>query len=399
MVGLDLLPGSDAMSVRLDTSMVITGYTVRGDSTLANFKTKYILGSQADPIFGLASAEIVTQLRPSTVVLSFGTNPSIDTVILYLYLDEIKGKEQANMQVSAYEYADTISADSVYYSNMDITGKFRDEVLGTAMVEPGDTVIEIWIEDEEFRNKFRDADDSMLNSAVYLQQIMRGLYITCDDPVNGGMLASLDWSGGGHKLEFRYANDSSDSNVMNFLVSTPPTTINLFSHDYTGSGVESYITAGSTNDTMLFIESLGGVGSVIRFQGIEQWRDSMPVAIIKADLCIQMVDTSLTLQEGKYLPSVLELYLLKDGKRYNYDDFLYRQGNGLPPGGEYDEETGSYIFNLKIQVQSIIRGDIENLEMLLVVEDRNENISRAVLHGYSQNPFERMQLKILYTRY
>ena len=68
-------------------------------------------------------------------------------------------------------------------------------------------------------------------------------------------------------------------------------------------------------------------------------------------------------------------------------------------GGDSDKYTNSYIFNLKVQMQSIIKGDVENLELILRTSFENENVNRTVLHGWSQDPAKRMRLEITYTTF
>ena len=400
LIGADLLPSGDAIRVSFDSLGIIKSYTVFGDSMRSDYKSIYILGSQVDPYFGFSRAEIITQIQHSSSSGSFGSNPVVDSVILSLNIKDIIGVPAAPTVVEVYEYTELISSDSSYWSNMDITGKYREQIIGSASFPATDTVIKIRITDDVFINKFLQAEDSVLGNTTYLQEYINGLYITTEEVLSGGIFMTLDLGATLHHLMFYYSNDSISSNdstsafSQDYLIGVSSTEINIFQHDYSGYPIEPYINNGSLNDSLLFVQSMAGVSSIIRLEGITDWRDSMPVAIIDAKLILPVSDSNFTLQKGLYLPSALSLYLIEDRYSYNYDYMLHGPG----AGGAYDPLTNSYIFNLKVQIQSIIQGDVENLEMILKPSEGEEIVSRTVLQSWSQNPGKRVRLEIVYAR-
>ena len=357
VIGVGLIPSGDALSVSFDSLGTIRGYTVYGDSVLGMSKTNYILGSQVDDYFGFSKAEIISQIQPS-ITGSFGSNPHADSVILSLRIASIKGIPTAPVMVTVYEYTEMINRDSAYWSNMDITGKYRDQVIGTARLLANDTLIKVLITDTVFINKFLQAPDSVLGSIPYLQEYVNGLYITTEDAVSGGVLVSMDWQTGLHKLTFHYENDSISSSdtmsalTLDFLIGTSSMGINLFQHDYKGYPIEPYVNSGSVDDSLLFVQSLAGVSPIIKLTGITDWIDSMPVAIIDAKLIIPVVDRSHPGQKESYLPSNLGLFIIDNEYRFSYDYILDWES----AGGDYDKSSNSYIFNLKVQIQSIMAG-------------------------------------------
>ena len=139
---------------------------------------------------------------------------------------------------------------------------------------------------------------------------------------------------------------------------------------------------------------MSGVSPVIRLEGIEAWKDSMPLAINDAKLIIQVADTNLTLQSSEYRPSFLGLFLVDGNYRQNYDYLIYPEG----AGGSYDILTNSYIFNLKVQIQSILAGNVDNLEMILKSGTTGLSVNRTVLNGWNQDPGKRIRLEITYTK-
>ena len=398
VIGLNLLPGGDIISITIDSLGVVQGYTQAADSVIGSNKTKYILGSQVDPYFGFSKAELVSQIQPAFGSGSFGSNPVPYSLTLTLIIDEKKGIGADPLRISVYEYLDSIDSGIPYYSSGDITGKYRDPALGTGLVTENDSIVQIEITDMEFINKFLTAEDSILTYTEALRDLVKGLYITCDDAMSEGEggYTIFDWNGNDHRIDFLYKDDSLDSLNQSYLLGLGTTAINLFRHNNTGHPIEPYIDSGSDNDSLLFIQSMGGVSSVIRINGLTSWKeDSVPVAIINARLTIPVVDSNLTQQTYVYAPERINvvrrfesIYLL------TYDDILSQNG----AGGEYDEETNSYIFDLKVHIQSIIQGDLEDDELILRSYRNAETVCRTVLQSYSHDTLRRMKLEITYTR-
>jgi hypothetical protein len=398
-IGLDILPGKDALNVSFDSIENIKGYTFFGDSIWGNYKSKYLLGSLKDTLFGLTTAEIVSGIQTTATNGSFGSNPVVDSVILSLKIDNIKGVAPSGLGVRVFEYTDSISEDIIYYSTMNISGKYSNQELGSTILSENDSLLEILITDEVFINKFLTAEDSVLKSDEYLSQLIKGLYITCDDAISDGIMLTIDWSELSNTLSFQFSSDSMPNSKQIYYLDDQPTAINLFNHNYSDAYIEPFINNGSVDDSMIFLQSMAGVSPVIKIEGLTEWRDSVPVAILNARLFIPVVDSNITQQKSIYRPSKIDLYLKGESSyQQYYDDMLFKQGGGPDPGGTYDIETNSYIFNLKAHVQGIIEGDIENLEMIFKVNSGSENINRTVLQGWSQDPSKRMKLEITYIR-
>ena len=393
-VGKDLLPGEDRVKVRKDTLEVVHGYTVYRDSIANITQETYLLGSQVDPYFGFAKAEIITQIQGTNSSQGFGSNPVADSVLLYMRYTGSKGELNSPVQIRVYEYTARIPNDSISWSNMDISGKYREQEIGTGWLSSHDSIIRVEISDETFINKFFEAEDSVLKERGYLQQLVKGLYITTDDVVSDGMFANILFSESYTELGFHYSNDSNDSLYQEYTIGQGSIKIPLFCHDYSGYPIEPYINNGSTNDSLLFLQSMSGVSPVIRLEGIEAWKDSMPLAINDAKLIIQVADTNLTLQTSEYRPSFLGLFLVDGNYRQNYDYLIYPEG----AGGSYDILTNSYIFNLKVQIQSILAGNVDNLEMILKSGTTGLSVNRTVLNGWNQDPGKSIRLEITYTK-
>ena len=396
-IGSDLLPSGDNFTVSFDSMEVVYGYTKLGDSLVGSNKNVQLLGSIIDPLFGFSKAEYVTQIEATSNSGSFGPNPKIDSVILTLQYEKFQGEDNLSQQIRVYEFMEFIRKDTNYYTNQDITDLYRQPELGNGWMSKDDTLIRIPITEETFINKFLQAEDSILSSTEYIQELMYGLYITGDDVATEGGIATINADAEGTMLEFYYANDTVDSISQNYTISRQRCQqFNLFSHDYTGYPIGEFLIDTSRNDSLLFIQSMAGVYPKIRFPEFPRWIDSMPVAINEAKLIFPVVDSSLTQQKSENLPSTVVMYLQEPSGRYN---FVYDQVVSPESfGGDYQDFSNSYNFTIKVHLQSIATGDVDNLEMIIRIANGDEVVSRGVLYGWSEDFMKRTRLEITYTR-
>jgi hypothetical protein len=396
-IGRDLLPSGDDFTVSFDSTELVYGYNKLSDSIRAGYKENYLLGSMTDPFFGKSRAEILTTISSSYTSGEFGSNPVIDSVIFSICWKVLYGEGQEPLQLHLYEFNELLRYDSAYYSNMDMTGKYRQPELGSVQLPAGDTLARIFITDTVFLNKFLYAEDTILSNSDYLQELMYGLYLTTDDPSDEGGIVSINFDDPGNGLYFYYYNDSDVSLSQSYsLINGVNGRVNMFRHDRTGYPLEEYLQAGSDNDSLLFVQSMAGITPRIRFPQMERWLDSMPVAINEARLTFTMVDTVLTLQHQKYFPASLALYLVQeDGTLARTYDNILDAGSY---GGDFDEETQSYSFTIKVQIQGILAGNVSNLEMVLMPASTAETVSRAGIYGWNERDYrKRLRLEITYT--
>ncbi len=350
-----------------------------------------------DPLFGFSKAEYVTQIGASSSSGAFGPNPKIDSVILTLDFNEFLGEGNLSQQIRVYEYMEFIRKDTNYYTSQDISGLYRQPELGHGWLTKDDTLIKIQITEEEFINKFLQAEDSILSKTDYLQELMYGLYITSDDVDTEGGMATIYADAELTSLRFYYANDTIDSLSQDYLITRNfCQQFNLFKHDYTGYPIEDFLIDTSRNDSLLFIQSMSGVYPKIRFPGLSKWIDSMPVAINEARLILPVADTGLTQQKSEDLPPKVALYLVEPNGSFTFVyDFAVEPESF---GGDYLEISNSYNFTLKVQLQSLAQGNVDNLEMIIRPNSGNSTVTRAVLNGWSEDFLKRIRLEITYTR-
>lgn len=122
-VGLNLLPGEDAMNVDFfDTLTLQTSYkqedSLRTDAhllyELQATNHQLMIGKYVDPVFGETSAELFTQLKPSAVFSN--TNKTYDSLFLNLAYISNYGDTSALQTFEVYELTDAMYDTASYYS-------------------------------------------------------------------------------------------------------------------------------------------------------------------------------------------------------------------------------------------------------------------------------------------
>lgn len=87
---------------------------------------------------------------------------------------------------------------------------------------------------------------------------------------------------------------------MAYYVSENSARINSFNHDYSQTPFYSTLNKEHTVDTLLYIQSTGGLQSKLYLPFLDSWKDSARISVNKAEL-IFTVDTLAS--EHKNIPS------------------------------------------------------------------------------------------------
>lgn len=399
-LGRDLLPDSDDFSVSFDSVEIIQAITLTGDSIITSGKTTQLLGNHADPVFGKSTASFITQVEAPGKPLVFGTNPVIDSVILFIYVSDFYGDEDASHQITAYEYDDLIEYDTSYYSNFNPEGKYKPGAVGSGTALTSDTLLKIYITDEELKNRFLTAEDTIFKSNSLFQEMFRGFYLITEDIASEGSILYTSMNSAHTNLTFYFRNDEDTSKLNLVLGKNYGQSINIFSHDYQGAMLADYLVNPGNSDSLIFLQGMGGVRAIVRFPQLTSWLDSIknsgPIAVNNAELIFTPeVLPGLNLGSDQY-PAGLNLLWIDDDKNYHYlYDYLL---NSDLFGGDYNEDDNSYTFYIKIHLQSYFTGKIGNTDLVLSAGNNSNSANRVVLKGGNHSSGSRLKLKMTYTK-
>lgn len=400
-IGADILPPSDDFSVSYDSTEHIEVTTHFGDSLRTNLKPFQLIGSYVHPFFGFSKAEIITQLEAPGLIPEFDPGDVVDSAFLNLYYNDHFGDDMAVHQVSVYEFTEILEYDTSYYSGYNPEGKYLPEVVGTGSAYTNDTLLRIRITDMELLERLMSAEDTVYKDPDMFIDMIRGFYLKVEDQTDGGSILYANLNDDLSVLKVHYRNVE-DTLVFNFTMGWYyGIDINLFSHDYTGYPIEQYLNDGSDNDSLVFIQGMGGLNSYLRFPQLESWRDSVDlygsIAINSADLVVIPENKPVGYLTEEEYPVGLNLYRINEENQYDYVyDYLIDENSF---GGGYNSDDNEYRFSIKSQIQSYINGDIENNVPFLISAGNSANsLSYVILRGASHSSSSRIRLEIVYTK-
>ncbi len=192
----------------------IVAYTTERDSIVSSGSNLNLLGVYEDPIFGSIKSSFGIQLTLSEFEPDFGTNPTVDSVILTMpYLgkadsdstmtyntDSIYGNKNIPITIKISQLDKFLHPDSIYYSNTELpiiadgevypsnTFQFSSDSIPLSYIDTtstgADTTIiykiapslRLKLEDKYFQDNILDADPSYLvDNANFITNHINGL--------------------------------------------------------------------------------------------------------------------------------------------------------------------------------------------------------------------------------
>lgn len=392
-MGRNLIP--DSIFAYVDSTELIYSISIKGDSLITNKKSRQLFGHRTDPMFGISVSELITEISLiEEDSFSFGTNPKKDSVIFTLSFSGYSGDPNSLIEVYLYEYTDIIEGDTNVYSNKDISGKFNPVILGSGYINFVDSVLRIMITDDDFIQRIFEADDTIFTADENLIQYVHGLYLHPQNQSSEGAILYIDFSNDPGSLSFYYFNDEDDSLDYHFSIGKYSTRFSIYNHDYQGFPINDFFNSGNANDSLVFIQSMGGASGILRLPELENWIDSMPVAINHAKLILKPADTLLTGLEKSDYPELLNMWLVhpEGGYRFVYDYLI----NTDYYGGEYNSKTNSYVFNISYHIQSFLEGTVDNFDFILTPVNPSDEFRQVILNGANYQGKDKIQIEIIY---
>ncbi len=415
--GYGLLDKGDLVSVKkteIDKSSIksftVTDLKQRTDETTYN-----LLGTFNDPVFGKTTTDFACQFRLGNYPdLSKDAQP--DSLVLYLLYMEIFGDTVTPQRLKVYELASGLSFDAKYDQDVNLKAISKVEVLadynyvpkfkldslskayGSTKKNPKDTVIqEIAIKlSTSILNKLWAADSLTLSKNDLFLEYFKGLYIEAGDLNQGGAIMRIYSLAGGSRMIMHYHNSEKDSLFYNYNINENSARVSRFSHNYTNTAFAANLDKKVNQDSLIYLQTTGGLASKILIPNLNFWRDSANIAINKAELIFQ-VDQFFT-DTAKYLPpyQVILSAINEKDSLYFPSDLAFSQAYF---GGIYNKKDGTYRFNIAKHMQELMtkrfdnKGYLrENYGFFLSMADRNTNYGRVVLKGATSKTGIRLEI-------
>lgn len=391
----------------------------RFENEATNGKTRYIDEMTVDSTFLLLAYDQV--YFDSTAIQNvnvYELNSDLETSGYYraseknrIDLGTVWGEKDFNYEI----LADT----NIIEVNLGIK-KVNSDVDSTRMDTLTSNYLAIELSNEYARDKFFNAEaETHYNSQEEFLAYFKGVYVDVDNHANEGALFSFNIGSGKQisssqvattQLAMYYSfadtlkkvNTDLDSIVrrpISFRIGTNGNSIrtNFISHDFTGSDLGSALGETSEKET-LYVKGAAGTNVKIVMDEINEWKDSLDIAINKADLVIYAEKDS-TYNANNPIPEIMNLAFVDNLTEENeVGPVLDRRVQA-----KFDRSNNSYTFNISTYLQDIIqkKGGLINQYFLLYPTNRKEDPRRIMLANPEDkvgNMDKRIKLSITYTK-
>jgi hypothetical protein len=388
-IGINVLPPSDQIGTAYSDTSTIISSTIVDDSLRTDELSLQLLGSDNDPVFGLTTASVFTQVTLEGTP-AFADSIKADSLVLSLTYFNYYGDTTQPQTINVYRMAEPMYADSSYYS--DRIFQYNPVAIGTwtGPFQPKTNVI---VNNAEAVPQIRiTLDQNLADSLLTINGMsnsswldyFKGLYLESAPNANHAAIGYFNFYYSAMTL---YFHDSTSSYSYNF--SLKDARLNHYTHDFAGSVVETNI--GSQTDTVNYLLAMGGLKTKISFPFLKHFTDSGSILINKAELQI----SARTGSANSALPSKLVL-VTRDGTGAIVFPVDYYEASGYY-GGNLTTSGDGYTFNITRQIQQYLDGTVTNTDFILTIAGGGVEASRAVLRSQNSGDLK-MKFIISYTK-
>ena len=414
-VGLDDVIGNKPPIGTLK-SYPITTFHYQQDTVPTLNRTPNLLGTMQDPVFGGIQADLAFELYLQKVNPDFGADPQLDSVFLFVDLDDYYGDTSVTQTWDIYELDESFPSN--VNGNTTIT---TGQLIGSAQVNPtpnrrgklnSDTLVRgltiIPLDPAFFDQKIvQEAvnDPSKFQTNEDFVNYFKGLMIKA---TAGNSILTVDLRGGDSFLRMYYRESSIDSiaREYNLVVSgisssDPSNAASLFTLDHSTGEFDPSMTDSVNGEATNYIQPMGGPGCAIRIPTLSDLGDTL--AINRAEIKFSVRSGSVGTPNFRYeVPSRLLVYMIEeDGTLTRIPDYgsisnpVLDAVGGRPIGGDFREIE--YTFNITRYLHKALY-EPGTPKTLLIFPDRITTAANRVVLNGSQSPVDPAHLDIYYTR-
>lgn len=409
-VGLGLQPEDDLLNATLVDSFTIQTFTELEDSSRTDELSNCLLGSYVDPVFGKTTSTIYTQLGLATPGISVDMGiTTVDSVQLQIrysgYYGELDAQTFTVQRINQQFYKDTTHYSSTTFTTDGVElmkpgfetvtpNTTANVVVGTDTLNP---LLLLHLNTSVGVDILNSAAGGSLASETAFNNFFFGLRIGVNNvsqPVNSGAILYFNMTDAQTRMVVYYTEGSTQKQLV-LPVGTSQARFSHFTHDYTGTAIESQLATPSLGQKFFYTQSMAGVHSIINIPGLDNIKNlGKNIIINKAELYLP-VEYFIT---APYTPATANFLVYKksDGAyAATYDQLA----DYTTYGGLYSDSKKAVVYNIGRHVQRIVRGDIENLGFKIVNGSSSVACSRNIYGGQQSSNREKPYLKVYYTKY
>ncbi len=420
-LGADLLE-EDQISTGFTDTLSLTSYTVKGDSVRTYHKdfdlqlNSYLFGDFNNTVFGRSTSSLYVQARmprsSSLIVIEpgFQNTDLLDSVVLVLPYDTAAyyGSTNEVFGMEVFELTEPMRDTASYYSNK--TFEVHPMSIGSAFFIPKKDSVEII----NYNGSTADTVKVPMQLRVPLNQMWGSTFLFQDTATfktdsaflsvfkgihlkpttqNGGMISFnlksstagiyVYYTRAGKHYQYQFPFNALAARMANYV------------NDHSGAVVQPYINEPLKGDTLVFVQGMEGLNTVIEIPHIDKLRG---LIVNKAELEV-FVDgqgNSTTYPPLQYLSLLYNkngaLQVVRDieeaaARRFTVFDGVFRKGTGGRPD--------SYRMNISVHLQDMIDGVVPN-KLYITAFPKPEEAAFVSLLGAKHQHYP-IRLKVAFT--
>jgi hypothetical protein len=402
-LGESIQPDDDRLHTAVTDSFQLEIQTERVDSLRTDLFANILVGNYVDEDFGTVKCRGVMQFAPDVTAAQLPENLEVFSVELKLaYQPEAYGNNTP-MYFQVQQLSERIYLDSAYYNHDLPQRSFQNLILSgqethTTRSEYASALSTGSIEYltlplKPTLGQFLLATDSALTDFDSFSEYFNGLVIS-STTINGRVV-SFSTINSYMTVYYRYQGDNRiNIGSYTFKYTSSCEAYSVIEQQYSGSALQSLAVNNPVIDSQAaYLQGGGGTRVRVDLQDV-LWMRSLPHAVINKAELIVPYDANTKFDR---LDSVNVVYEKSAGLYALTADF------GRNAGGNFRQAPGYYRFNITNHVQSLLVGEIENTELLMVASPRvaglynSIGVRRSLLRGASFSDDQQLNTRLVIT--
>jgi len=379
--------------------------------------TLHLLGVYNDPIFGMKSSSIYTNVGLAGATTDLGDQITIDSIILTLDPVNYYGNSASSFTVNVFEISDNpLMPSTDYYSDTYTASQLTllgSTVFTSSATDSILTAIDTVMHKHHLRVNLNDPTliTNIINGSPYtsndaLSAVFKGMHIVTSDTATypapiatgAGAISYFDMNSALSGVTIYYNNSIGDSHQENFILNSDIETYSYFINDFTSTDIEKHLAnhlKDSRDTSRVYVSAMNGVRTKIEIPNIRELSKEGNIAINKAEISFTLVDGS-DVSPDEILSSLSLTGVDESGNAIILaDDPLFE---GLDHyGGEYNTITKSFTFNITKHIYQLVTRTTPDYGMFLIANGSVTSANRIILNS-ENSPISAIKLEITYSK-
>jgi hypothetical protein len=402
-LGEGIQPGDDRLFVAVTDSFQLSTTTERVDSLRTDLFANILVGNYVDEQFGAVKCRGVMQFAPDPSASVLPENLEVFSVELKLaYQPEAYGNNTP-MYFQVQQLQEPIYLDSAYYNhylpqrspeNLILSGQETQVTRSEyASALSTGTIEYLTLKLKPTLGQYLMAGDTALTTFDAFSEYFNGLVISSS--TMDGRVVSFATINSSMTVYYRYQGENRvNIGSYTFKYTSSCEAYSVIEQQYYGSALQSLtVSSPLVDNEVAYLQGGGGTRVRLNLSDVLWLRDLPHVVINKAELVVPFD------AETKYdrLDSVNVVYEKTEGAYALTSDFARNAG------GNFRRAPGHYRFIITNHIQSLLVGEIENTELLMVASPRvagaynSLGVRRSFLHGPSFSDDKTLNTRLVIT--